>query len=215
MQKIKHSNVHFRQKLVKSFCFMNNSESLTKIGASASLNKNKMHKANWKVILIYMLILAGAVLLMTTIFMAPFLKSKLPFVSDLLYAVYSPLCHQNPSRCFVFFGYPLAVCTRCLGIYAGFLLGTCFYPLFRNLRIQSLPRREVLIALSLPIVIDATGNLILLWMTNEWIRLFTGVLWGSILPFFLIPGLIDMVLNKISSAKPGVLPLSQPMGIPE
>lgn len=153
-----------------------------------------------------MLTLAGAVFLLATIFLAPFLKSRLPFVSDLLYALYSPLCHQNPSRCFLLFGHPLAVCARCLGIYAGFFLGTCLYPLHRGLHSQSLPRKEVFIALSMPIVIDATGNLIRLWMTTEWIRFMTGILWGSILPFFLIPGLMDMVLNKISSTNSPNLP---------
>ncbi len=174
-----------------------------------------MDNTERKVILIYALTLAGAVLGRTTICRAPLLKSQLPLVSDLLYAVYSPLCHQNPSRCFVLFGYPLAVCTRCLGIYVGFFLGTCLYPLFRDFRTQSLPRKEMLVALSLPIVIDATGNLMLLWITHEWIRFLTGAIWGSILPFFLIPGLIDMVLNKISTAKPSALPLSQSIGNPE
>jgi len=176
---------------------------------------HKMPKTEKKVILIYVLTLAGAIVLLATIFLAPFLKNQLPIVSDLIYAVYSPLCHQDSSRCFALFGYPLAVCTRCLGVYGGFLLGTCFYPLFRDLRTLSLPQKEVLIAISLPIVIDAMGNLFHLWMTNEWIRLLTGILWGSILPFFLIPGLIDMLLNKISTAKPHALPLSQPMEIPE
>jgi uncharacterized membrane protein len=30
-------------------------------------------------------------------------------------------CHQNPSRCLLFDGHPLALCARCLGAYAGFL----------------------------------------------------------------------------------------------
>ena len=174
-----------------------------------------MPKTEKKVTLIYVMILSGAVLCLSTIFLAPLLKNQLPFVSDLLYAVYSPLCHQNPSRCFVLFGYPLAVCARCLGVYGGFLLGTCLYPLFRDLRSQSLPLKGVLISLSTPIVVDTTGNLFLLWMTNEWIRLLTGVFWGSILPFFLIPGMMDMVINKITPAKPGVVSLNQPLEIPE
>jgi len=174
-----------------------------------------MYKAKRKVILIYVLTLAGAALLLATIFLAPFLISRLPIVSDLLYALFSPLCHQNPSRCFLLFGHPLAVCTRCLGIYAGFFLGTCLYPLYRDLQSQSLPRKEVLIALSMPLFIDAAGNLILLWMTNEWIRFLTGILWGSILPFFLIPGLMDMVLNKISLARSRTFPHNQHMVIPK
>ena len=194
---------------------MSHSDPLTNTGVSASLGIHKMHKTDKKIILIYALTLGGAVLCLATIFLAPFLKSRMPLVSDFIYAIYSPLCHQNTSRCFLLFGFPLAVCTRCLGVYGGFLLGTCCYPLFRDLRTQSLPRKEVLIALSLPIVIDTMGNLFRFWMTDEWIRLLTGLLWGCILPFFLIPGLMDMVLNKISKEKPGSLPFNQPLEIPE
>ena len=159
-----------------------------------------MHKTEKKVTLIYILILSGAFFCLSTIFLAPLLKNPLPFVSDMIYSVYSPLCHQNPSRCFILFGNPLAVCARCLGVYGGFLLGACLYPLFRDLRSLSLPRKAVLIVISMPIVVDTAGNLFLLWMTAGWIRLLTGVLWGSILPFFLIPGIVDMVLNKFSTA---------------
>lgn len=31
-------------------------------------------------------------------------------------------CHQQPDRCFILFNYPIALCTRCLGVYAGFVL---------------------------------------------------------------------------------------------
>jgi uncharacterized membrane protein len=160
-----------------------------------------MHKADTKIMFIYVLTLLGAALWLTMIFLAPFLKSHWAFGADLIYAVCSPLCHQNPSRCFVISGYPMAVCTRCLGIYSGFFLGTCIYPFIRGLRFQSLPRKGVLIAVSLPIVIDTAGNVLTLWMTTAWIRFMTGVFWGSFLPFFLMPGLMDMVLNKMSSAQ--------------
>jgi uncharacterized membrane protein len=33
------------------------------------------------------------------------------------------VCHQRPERCFWMFGAPVAVCTRCLGIYAGAAMG--------------------------------------------------------------------------------------------
>ena len=33
------------------------------------------------------------------------------------------VCHQRPERCFWIFGAPIAVCARCLGIYAGAALG--------------------------------------------------------------------------------------------
>jgi uncharacterized membrane protein len=154
---------------------------------------HKMLKTEQKVALIYALIASGSVLCLATIFLAPLLKNQLPFLSDLIYVSYSPLCHQIPSRCFVLSGYPMAVCTRCLGVYGGFLLGVCFYPVFMDLRSRSLPPKEVIIVMSAPIVIDTAGNLLHFWMTNEWIRLLTGILWGSMLPFFLIPGMMDLV----------------------
>lgn len=157
----------------------------------------------------------GAALWLAMIVLAPLLKNHWAFGADLIYAVCSSLCHQNPSRCFVLSGYPLAVCVRCLGVYGGFLLGVCFYPLLRDWRSRSLPRKGVLIAMSLPIVFDTAGNVLQLWTTTEWIRLFTGILWGSLLPFFLIPGLTDMVLNKWSSAMPRAFSLNQSMKTPE
>jgi uncharacterized membrane protein len=36
---------------------------------------------------------------------------------------YAPLCHQIEGRCFALAGGPLAVCTRCSGLYAGGLAG--------------------------------------------------------------------------------------------
>jgi uncharacterized membrane protein len=33
------------------------------------------------------------------------------------------VCHQRPERCFWLFGAPVAVCTRCLGIYIGAAFG--------------------------------------------------------------------------------------------
>lgn len=33
----------------------------------------------------------------------------------------SPVCHQAPERSILLWGFPAAVCARCLGIYAGFL----------------------------------------------------------------------------------------------
>jgi len=168
-----------------------------------------MSKAERKLIILYVVTVVGAALWLAMIVLAPLLKNHWPFGADLIYAVCSPLCHQNPSRCFVLSGHPLAVCARCLGVYGGFLLGACLYLLLRDLRSRSLPRKEVLIAISLPIVIDTAGNVLQLWTTTAWIRFFTGILWGSILPSFLIPGLTDMVLNKWPSAMPGGFSLNQ------
>ena len=41
-----------------------------------------------------------------------------------LYAAFSWVCHQRPLRTWTIGPYPLAVCVRCLGIYAGALAGS-------------------------------------------------------------------------------------------
>ena len=38
-------------------------------------------------------------------------------------AFFSKLCHQHPDRSLILFGAPIAVCARCLGIYAGAVFG--------------------------------------------------------------------------------------------
>ena len=41
-----------------------------------------------------------------------------------IYAALSWVCHQRPDRSWHLAGFPLAVCVRCLGIYAGALAGS-------------------------------------------------------------------------------------------
>lgn len=41
-----------------------------------------------------------------------------------IFAFFSKVCHQRPERSIVLFGAPVAVCVRCLGIYAGAAFGS-------------------------------------------------------------------------------------------
>lgn len=41
-----------------------------------------------------------------------------------IFAFFSKVCHQRPERSLMLFGEPVAVCIRCLGIYAGAALGS-------------------------------------------------------------------------------------------
>ncbi len=49
----------------------------------------------------------------------------------------SGACHQNPLRSFWFFGYPSALCARCLGFYTGSMLFS-FLELFHRLTIKKI-----------------------------------------------------------------------------
>jgi len=46
----------------------------------------------------------------------------------LFYDIFSPVCHQEASRCLTINGYPLALCARCTALYAGIGIGAIFLP---------------------------------------------------------------------------------------
>ncbi len=46
-----------------------------------------------------------------------------PLLTFAAHGFFSRICHQDPARSFWIAGVPLAVCARCLGIYAGAALG--------------------------------------------------------------------------------------------
>jgi len=156
-------------------------------------------KAKNKVLFIYSSTLAGTLLWIGAIFLAPYLKSHASEWNRLIYDVFSLICHQIPSRCFFVFGYSLAVCARCLGVYLGFMAGTGLYPFIKGFSVISLPRIKAFILMSLPMGADKIGNLFHLWMTHNWLRFICGFIWGIILPFFFIAGLSDYFINKKDS----------------
>lgn len=148
-----------------------------------------------KILLVYSLTLCGIVAWLGAVFLAPFFESRDLGLGGLLYSAFSPICHQFPSRSFFLFGYPLAVCSRCLGIYSGFLLGTGVYVISGKSSTLQLPRLRTFILVSLPIVIDTAGNFFDFWNTSNWIRFAIGSIWGLILPFYFIAGITDAFLN--------------------
>ena len=154
-----------------------------------------MKKKN-KILLVYLLTLCSIIVWLGIIFLAPYLKSQSSGLHAFCYGIFSPLCHQNPTRSFIFLGYPLGVCARCLGIYFGFLAGTGLYPLLKKFSNLNLPRAGIFILMSIPIVIDAAGNLLRIWITPNWPRFATGFIWGTILPFYFITGLTDYFIRE-------------------
>ena len=167
----------------------------------AANNCTRVYVMQKRIVMVYCLALLGVAGVMALVFLAPWLKSHSSFASNLCYAVFSPLCHQIPSRCFWMAGEPLAVCARCLGVYSGFLLGICLYPILKGFSSLNLPKNKVFIWLSLPIAVDTAGNLFMLWETSDWLRFGFGVVWGSIFPFYLIPGLADILGHKLFARK--------------
>lgn len=145
-----------------------------------------------KILLVYLVTLIGTLAWLGAIVLAPYLRSRGVPLARFLYFCFSSVCHQIPGRSFSAFGQPMAVCARCLGIYAGFLAGMGLYPLLRGFSRVRLPKMKIFLAVSLPIVADTAGNLLGLWATTDVLRLATGCLWGIILPFYFLTGLAEL-----------------------
>jgi len=151
-----------------------------------------MKKGPNMVLVIWLLVLLGGFIWNAALFAAPILRHKAPVVSALIYAAFSPVCHQVPERSLYIHGSPLAVCGRCLGIYLGFSAGTILYPFLRRFSRPFPPETWIFVLVSLPIGLDTAGSFLGLWTSPIGLRLAAGLIWGSVLPFYLITGLYEV-----------------------
>ncbi|MEN6559787.1 MAG: DUF2085 domain-containing protein [Acidobacteriota bacterium] len=142
---------------------------------------------------IWLLTVCGTACWLAGIFLAPGLAARgAGGASRVFYALYAPVCHQIPGRSFRLHGYPLAVCGRCLGIYAGFAAGLLFYPLVRGFSRTDLPRARLFVLLTVPLAIDGLAGLLGVWRSPIGLRFATGLVWGILLPYYFVAGLVDL-----------------------
>lgn len=114
-------------------------------------------------------------------------------LSHLLYEGFAVACHQIPGRSYRLLGYPLAVCSRCTGIYVGALLGLLVYPLVRPLASRRLPARRWLLLAAVPVLIDFGGEWVGLWLNTFPSRTLTGGIAGAGGIFFLFPAMVEAI----------------------
>jgi len=140
---------------------------------------------------------AGAAVWMALIFLAPWLAARgAGGPARLVYAVFAPVCHQVPDRCFALAGQPLAVCGRCLGVYTGVLAGLLLYPFVRGFSRLALPSARAFIGFTLPLAVDGLAGVLGLWRSSIGLRFATGIVWGTILPFFFVTGVADLIRTR-------------------
>jgi uncharacterized membrane protein len=113
-----------------------------------------------------------------------------------LYHSFGLLCHQLPERSFFILGQKFAVCSRCTGLYFGFVLTLALYPLLKSLRRTDLPSRKWLIAAAIPLLIDFSLTLFGLWENTHVTRFLTGMLLGSVMVFYVMPGIVELSLRS-------------------
>ncbi len=149
-------------------------------------------------------ILSGALAWCALIVLAPAAASVPRFapLGALLYAFFSPLCHQIDARSFHLFGEPLAVCGRCSAIYFGFLSGTAAYLCAGGaLRMRS-PGRIFLAAAVAPMLADVLLEASGLYVSSNEIRAVTGAWFGVLLPLVIVPGAVEGVRQIVEHHNP-------------
>lgn len=155
------------------------------------MTQSEIRKARW----MYALLLLIGLAWLAVIFLPPWLMANgHSFSAVSLYRGLSSICHQIPERSFRLSGFPLAVCSRCTGIYFGFIVGLGLYPFFRSLSEQEAPRRFWLFVAVLPMLADVGGDYIGLFSNTFFSRVATGLLVGATAAFFLLPAWVAIVL---------------------
>ncbi len=110
-----------------------------------------------------------------------------------LYALFSPVCHQNPSRSFAVSGHPWAVCHRCSGIYLGLFLASMI-PLELGNVLSSSWRRSLWVLCGVtPLLLDVFLQFTGLWANTPLSRFLTGLLFGVTLSSLTIPAVAELV----------------------
>ena len=111
---------------------------------------------------------------------------------DFANTVFKPFCDQLPGHSLSIRGVLMPVCARCFGIYAGMLLGSLLYPMISKGKI---PKGWIIFAAAAPLTIDGVTQLVGLRESTNILRPATGLLFGVVIPFYLIP-ILDEILNS-------------------
>ena len=132
---------------------------------------------------------------------APLLKQAgLHGGADMVYSAYSRICHQADSRSFHVGGEKFGVCIRCSAIYFGFLAGLLLLPWSGALNQRRIPKPMVLVAVMIPMVVDVLLNDIGLHFSTTMTRVITGLLFGGVMPWCIVP-LFDEACSQLLTKK--------------
>jgi uncharacterized membrane protein len=116
-------------------------------------------------------------------------------ISSPLYSFFGYICHQLPDRSFHILSEPLGVCSRCIGVYLGLLLGTLVYPLWRSVDSVEPPARFWLFLSLIPIGIDWSLTAFSIWQNTQASRFITGFILGVACSTFILPALVEITRN--------------------
>lgn len=115
------------------------------------------------------------------------------YAAAALYLFFAPVCHQIPERSFSLYGFPLAVCHRCAGIYLGLFLGSFFE--YHSLHSSPRIRKVWILAASMPLLLGVLLSSTGLWTGSALSRFSTGLLFGIMLSSILVRAVAELLLK--------------------
>ncbi len=159
-----------------------------------NLNTKNIFKS---ITFLYLIFLIAVAFWCSLLIAAPLLaKYEFGFASGITYLFFSKICHQMPERSFFIFGKQFAVCSRCSGLYFGFLFGTIIYPLISKLKPNWIPPKKYFFLAGVPIFIDIFIRFFQIAENTFTSRLITGLLLGAATVFFVLPGFLSLRTNQ-------------------
>lgn len=106
-------------------------------------------------------------------------NQQAPWQLQWQHEAFSALCHQNPARSFWINGQPMAVCSRCLGIYAGFAGGWFLLPFLASGNVaEKWNIKKITLAVVVINIVDIVGNILGFWENTLVSRLAFGCMLG-------------------------------------
>ncbi len=121
-----------------------------------------------------------------------------PWLLQWQHKLFADLCHQQPDRSFWLNGQPMAVCSRCFGLYSGLFMGLIAIPFLGKILIRLNAKKVLLITFILNIV-DVAGDLSGLWQNTHLSRFTTGFLLGTTAALVLGQAFVKQYQLKLKS----------------
>lgn len=124
---------------------------------------------------IYILVLVLSVLLVLIALGGGLWGQTEPWFLQWQHKLFYGLCHQSPERSFWINGQPMAVCSRCFGIYTGFFGGLITAFLVMK-RLRNALLKKVLLVMLILNIVDVAGNILSIWQNTLFSRYVLGFL---------------------------------------
>jgi uncharacterized membrane protein len=92
--------------------------------------------------------------------------------------LFQSVCHQDPTRSLSVFGTPMAVNSRCFGIFTGILIGWIAIPLLTAINFKNKLGLVVLLFAVMLQILDYSGNMLGYWENTNISRVLLGSFLG-------------------------------------